>query len=254
VCEGVVRSATARGSGKRRRKRASTISSGLDRQTSNSPPPPILRQDEGLQMVICLAQRAGYTLCLISDSNLNNCDEFTRFIQPFPRDTSSPPHQQNLASPILASPTRPLASTAAPPPEIQMYRYLLRQPALALGVVGASTLGSSGDQQHRPCSAASPSPPLRTPLLPFRGPPAAAEEKRDTKTEEEKRVEQDERRKLLWERTRVRIFTRVLPRSFPPLSHPLGSHWLVCCCWGNGGRHVCFDSTLIILAFSVSPL
>ncbi|GAB5035998.1 ribose-phosphate pyrophosphokinase [Nannochloropsis oceanica] len=83
-----------------------------------------------------------------------------------------------------------------------MYRYLLRQPALALGVVGASTLGSSGDQQHRPCSAASPSPPLRTPLLPFRGPPAAAEEKRDTKTEEEKRVEQDERRKLLWERTR----------------------------------------------------
>ncbi|KAM3572877.1 hypothetical protein VYU27_005124 [Nannochloropsis oceanica] len=108
----------------------------------------------------------------------------------------------NLASPILASPTRPLASTAAPPPEIQMYRYLLRQPALALGVVGASTLGSSGDQQHRPCSAASPSPPLRTPLLPFRGPPAAAEEKRDTKTEEEKRVEQDERRKLLWERTR----------------------------------------------------
>lgn len=137
---------------------------------------------------------------------------------PFPLDPT--PHKQNAASP--PSPSLPLVPTAATPTETQMYRHLLRQPALALGVVGISTLGSSGDQQHRPCSASSPSPP-RTPLLPFRGPAAAAEALKNAKTEDEKRAEQDSRRKFLWERTRVRTFTRVLLLSFSPFPHPHGS-------------------------------
>jgi len=101
---------------------------------------------------------------------------------------------------------------------------------LAFGVVGASALGSSGDQQHRPCSASSPSPSHRTPLLPFRGPSlmaAAAEGQEEAKTEAEIRAEQDARRKFLWERPRVRIYVHFvrppsLP-SFPPLLHPLDS-------------------------------